>query len=139
MNLQHAKILLKNSKVFTACVLPFSWHFALFLMWKLNKNMCLLFGANLCPFRCFLGVSYAMLVPISCHVSPILNARFVWYFAILSSWILGANYAIFYYFTFDFWLLLCDIFICLLKLIFDYYFAMFPFVCWNWFLITILW
>jgi len=82
---------------------------------KLNKNMCLLIGANLCPFRCFFGVSHAMLVPILCHVSLILNAHFLWYFHL--------------FVKFDLWLLICDISICLLNLIFDYYFVIFPFVC----------
>jgi len=83
----------------------------------------------------------------------------VWYFAILLSWILDANYAIFYWFVkfdlwvlfcdffylfvkFDLWLLFCDISICLLNLIFDYYFVIIPcFFCFFrsiWFLTLIL-
>jgi len=117
------KILLKIPSFLLHVFTIFSWCFVLFLMKKLNKNICLLFCANWCPFRCFLGVSHVMLVPILCHVSLVLNARFVWYFAILLNWIFDTNYAI------SHWFVKFDFSLCLLNLIFDYYFVIFPFVC----------
>jgi len=103
-----------------------------YFSWKNWIKICVdPFGANLCPFRCFLGVSHAMFIPILCHVSLVLNARFVWYFAILLNWTFDTNPAIPFFVKFGSWLLLCDISICLLKLILDYYFVIIPFFLLN--------